>query len=406
MTGRTRTARVPRRGAPSACVIGDVDVVSALGRAGVRSAVVAKPGAPSRYSRYAAARVEWADPWRTPEALVRNLLAYAAEEPVPPILFYDADGDLLTVSRNRDELGTAFRFVIAEAELVEDLVDKSRFQALAERLELPIPRAIRLSASAEPPELDLRFPAVAKPLTRRAATWGSLADAKALRVADAAGLCDAHARFAAAGVDTLVQEEVPGPESRIESYHVYVDGDGLVAGEFTGRKLRTYPLGYGYSTALEISDAPDVVALGRELVERVGLRGVAKVDFKRDDDGRLYLLEVNPRFNLWHHPGAVAGVNLPALVYADLAGLPRPAQHPPRVGVRWCSLAHDHAAAREAGVPLIAWARWTIGCEAKSGFSLRDPFPLPRSVLWRVGRKLRARGGDGAVPDGAAAGGG
>ena len=55
--------------------------------------------------------------------------------------------------------------------------------------------------------------------------------------------------------------------------------------------------------------------LGRTLVQRLGLRGVAKFDFKRAADGRLFLLEVNPRFNLWHHPGALAGVNLPALVF-------------------------------------------------------------------------------------------
>jgi len=47
--------------------------------------------------------------------------------------------------------------------------------------------------------------------------------------------------------------------------------------------------------------------LGRELTERVGLRGFAKFDFKRDPDGRLWLLQVNPRFNLWHHVGADAG---------------------------------------------------------------------------------------------------
>ena len=44
----------------------------------------------------------------------------------------------------------------------------------------------------------------------------------------------------------------------------------------------------------------------------LGLRGVAKLDFKRTAAGELVLLEVNPRFNLWHLPGAVAGVNLPA----------------------------------------------------------------------------------------------
>ena len=43
-----------------------------------------------------------------------------------------------------------------------------------------------------------------------------------------------------------------------------------------------------------------------------------KLDFKqREATGGLYLLEANPRFNLWHHAGAVAGVNLPLLVYRD-----------------------------------------------------------------------------------------
>ena len=60
------------------------------------------------------------------------------------------------------------------------------------------------------------------------------------------------------------------------------------------------------------------------IVERLALTGVAKLDFKRDPQGNLRLLEINPRFNLWHHAGAIAGVNIPALVYADLAGLPRP----------------------------------------------------------------------------------
>jgi predicted ATP-grasp superfamily ATP-dependent carboligase len=47
-------------------------------------------------------------------------------------------------------------------------------------------------------------------------------------------------------------------------------------------------------------------------------------------------LEINPRFTLWHHAGAVAGVNIPALVYADLTGTPRPATARAKAGVRRC----------------------------------------------------------------------
>ncbi len=159
-------------------------------------------------------------------------------------------------------------------------------------------------------------------------------------------------------LEVLLQELIPGPETRVESYHVYVDATGAVAGEFTGRKLRTAPAEFGETTALEITSTADVADLGRDLTRRLGLRGVAKFDFKRDDDGRLHLLEVNPRFNLWHHPGAKAGVNLPALVYADLAGLPRPPAGPARPGVRWVYHVHDARAARRQGVGLGHWLAW------------------------------------------------
>jgi hypothetical protein len=49
-------------------------------------------------------------------------------------------------------------------------------------------------------------------------------------------------------------------------------------------------------------------------------------------------------FNLWRHAGAVAGVNLPTLVFSDLAG-PAIGTFPRAAGVRSCS-ADDLQAAR------------------------------------------------------------
>jgi D-aspartate ligase len=372
---------------PVACVLGEIDLVRALAMAHIRSVVVVQDGNPARYSRAVSDTISWLDPAKEPDALVARLLEFAASCPEPPILYFDGDWDLLLVSRMRDRLSPAFRFVIADRELVEDLVDKSRFQALSARLELPVPRAAKLVPGVDPP--DLRFPLLAKPLTRRHDTWRPLVGAKAVHLETAADLATLRGRINGT-IDVLVQEVVPGPESRIESYHVYIDEDGAVAGEFTGRKLRTYPSGYGYSTALTITNSPDVRKLGRDLCERMGLRGVAKLDFKRDDAGRLHLFEVNPRFNLWHHPGALAGVNLPAIVYADLTGRPRPRNGTVRAGVTWCNLAHDLQAAREHGVSPIGWLRWMAASDAKSGFAWDDPLPLPRAVLWRLGKRLRS----------------
>jgi D-aspartate ligase len=371
-------------------VIGEIDLVRALALAGIRSAVVAQPGNPARYSRAAVRVLEWRDPWAEPEALVERLLAFGRAQPERPILFYDGDWDALLVSRHRDELSEAFRFVIAESGLVEALLDKERFRELAERIGLPVPRSRRLTEEDEGDELGLRFPVLVKPLTRQHETWRPVARAKALAVTKPEDLRTLRARLRGSGLELLVQEAVPGPESRIVSYHVYVDERGEVAGEFTGRKLRTHPPRYGYSTALEITASEEVTAAGREIVRQLELQGVAKLDFKHGPDGSLHLFEVNPRFNLWHHPGALAGVNLPEIVYRDLVGLPRPLARPARPGVRWCSLAHDPQAARADGIGPARWVAWALRCEAKSGFAWDDPLPLPRAAVWRLRRRARA----------------
>jgi predicted ATP-grasp superfamily ATP-dependent carboligase len=141
---------------------------------------------------------------------------------------------------------------------------------------------------------------------------------------------------------------------------------------------------------LIITDSPEVAALGRAVVRRLDLRGVAKLDFKRGPDGRLYLLEINPRFTLWHHPAALAGANVPALVYGDLTHLPRPAMRRIRAGVRWCKIWEDGPAARATGVPLTRWLVWALGCEAKSALSWDDPLPLLGTAAWVALRRLAA----------------
>ncbi|MBI5103720.1 MAG: ATP-grasp domain-containing protein [Solirubrobacterales bacterium] len=364
-----------------------MDLVRPLGLAGRRCAVAAPSHDVARYSRFTVATVPWADPWREPDRLLDALLSFAAGHPAPPALVYEGDWDLLLVSRHRDRLGGAFRFVVAGSELVEDLVDKDRFRDLAERLPLPVPPSRRVAAATEDPAagLGVPYPVVVKPLTRQNRTWRPVAGtAKAVRADSPAELRRLWGRLGDGDDELLVQALVPGGERRVESYHAYVDSSGAVAGEFAGRKIRTQPAEHGFSTALEITAEPDVLRLGRELVERMGLRGVAKLDFKRDPGGRLWLLEVNPRFNLWHHPGARAGVNLPDLVFRDLTGEPRPAPRAATPGVRWAYHRHDARAAREAGIPLRRWLRWFAACEAKSVVSLDDPWPFLRGTLQRA----------------------
>jgi D-aspartate ligase len=335
---------------PLACVIGGTDLVRPLGLAAVKSAVVVTRGDVAVHSRFTRAAIPLADPTREPDLLLARLMAFAETQPEPPVLFYGQDADVLFVSRQRDRLRQRFRFVVPDGALVEDLVDKARFDDLVRRLDLPVPPSSVLATSTDAPDdVGLRFPLVVKPRTHEWGNWSAVAgEAKALRVDTLDELRGLWPRLAGENLEVVVQELVPGPETRVESYHVYVDA----AGE------------------------------------------VAKLDFKRDADGRLHLLEVNPRFNLWHHPGARAGVNLPALVYNDLVGLPRPLPQPARPGVRWIYDELDARAAHRDGVPMHRWIPWAVSCETKSIVALDDPVPMVVGALRRIGGAvgLRPRG--------------
>ena len=390
---RPSTTRRAPRSVPPAVVMGDVDLVRALGLAGIPVAFFGPPNAPARYSRHVRAVLPWIDPWRCQDELVAALLAFARTQRAAPILYPQTDAALLLVSRRRDELGAGFGLMLADADLVEQLVDKGRFEALARRAGLPVPRAARLHPQRRelPAVPDLAFPVIVKPVVRDAAWASTGEEAKAVRVGGADEWERLWARLADGRSEFVVQELVPGPETAIESYHAYLDPAGAIVGEFTGRKIRTFPPRYGYSTAVEIVDLPDVGRLGREVLDRVGMRGVAKADFKRDERGRLHLLEINPRFTLWEHPAAIAGVNLAALVHADLSGQPRPAGRRPARRVTWCMPLWDARAASAAGVPPRRWLRWALGCEAKSGLSRDDPLPFLRGTLTSAVRRRLPR---------------
>jgi predicted ATP-grasp superfamily ATP-dependent carboligase len=353
-------------GKPLACVIGDLSMVRALGRGGIPVAVAASdPASKVKLSRYCRAEVRtpsWVD---DPQAALAALIDWGAGQREAPVVFYQGDHDLLALSRGRGRLAPHLRCVLPPAELVEDVADKLRFAALAERLGLPVPLTRTLRRGSEVAGWD-RFPCVVKPVMRSPRFAQLARNQKALRIRGRAEMDALLAVIESYDTDLVVQESIEGGEEYIESYHAYLRPGGQIMGEFTGRKLRTFPRLYGYSTYVEISDADDVRRLGRWVLEKIGFSGVVKIDFKRDPQSRrLYLLEINPRFNLWHHAGAAAG--------------------PARAGVRWAS-AHDDWRAFEGSS--LRWLAEMLTVDVNESFLARDPYPALDDVLGILRRKL------------------
>ncbi|HMJ14002.1 MAG TPA: hypothetical protein VK524_21440, partial [Polyangiaceae bacterium] len=259
------------------------------------------------------------------ERAVSDLISVASELDERPVLFYGTDAALLLISRHRHELAAHFRFRMPQPELIEQLVNKQLFAELATRVELPVPKTLRSDEieTASDIEEHVGLPCVFKPSVHigwfDARARHGLSPHKALRVETRADLERTLSEISTHCDSFVVQQYIGGGEEQIYSYHAYIDERCRPLGEFAGRKLRTYPKQAGVSTYLELIREPELLALGREVCERLGLVGPVKLDFKRaPETGAFHLLEVNPRYTLWNHLGAAAGVNLPLLAHADL----------------------------------------------------------------------------------------
>jgi D-aspartate ligase len=374
-------------------LLGGLNIVRALGLAGIPVVIASSERrTPSMASRYCAGMIEL-PPIAEREAVVEKLIAAGRRFGVRIPLFYDNDDRLALVQDFRAALEPHFALLLNEPGLADALLEKARFQDLAERRGLPVPRRLVWET------LDAESAAVlVKPKTRTAWDHSSVR----LQLFRGAGKARVFASGREARADPLVaqlagqlsfQEYVPGGDDAIWSYHGFAAPGGEVLAGFVGRKIRTYPALTGDSAYLRLARDEGVAALGREIAARLELAGVFKMDFKRSAaNGRFYLFEINTRFNLWHYLGAKNGVNLPRVAYEFLLSGTRPAAVESNTRYRWLSLRYDWRAQREGQVSL---ARWLLSLayvpKVYDLFAWNDPLPFVRYWSARMRSALSKR---------------
>jgi len=90
----------------------------------------------------------------------------------------------------------------------------------------------------------------------------------------------------------LVQEFIDGPGRGF--FALFKDGSPLRV--FQHIRLREYPVTGGMSVAAQYDHNNDVEEKGLQLLRSLKWNGIAMVEFKEDKNGKMYLLEINPKF--------------------------------------------------------------------------------------------------------------
>jgi D-aspartate ligase len=375
-------------------------VARSLGRRGIPVCVLTEPGDRlAATSRYVTRRSSW--PTAHDDARVAHLLRLAGDGLAGWALYPTTDDAAALVGRHHRELAEHFALTSPPWEVVRFAYDKRCTHELAAAAGVAVPATAYPRNRAELEALDLELPAILKPAVKR--EFNQFTAAKAWRVDSRAELLARYDEAAAlVGAEAvMVQELIPGA-GRTQFSYAALCRDGEVIADLVALRLRQYPPDFGRaSTYVETVSDLQVVEPARRVLGKLALTGIAEVEFKLDPrDGRLKLLDVNPRVWGWHSLGAAAGVDFTYLLWRLVTGEPVDAATA-RPGVRWLRLSTDlPMAVRELAhgrMPLVPYLA-TLVRRPRTGaiFAADDPAPalaeLPLLGALLVRRLLRGHG--------------
>jgi predicted ATP-grasp superfamily ATP-dependent carboligase/glycosyltransferase involved in cell wall biosynthesis len=389
-------------GKPGALVLGAgyraLPVVRSLGRKGIEVWVLrTDEHQVAWWSRYTSRRLR-ADSTE-PHALVRELVALASAHNLSGwALMPTIDDDAAAIAANADELGRHYRVGTPRHETVAWAIDKTNVSALAAKLGLDMPRSWPAHAPGDVENDAIVFPSIVKPAFRPREIATTTPKAWKGEDRDQLRAAYAQAREAVPQGQLMIQELIPGGGDQQLAYGALCR-DGKVLASIAVRRSRQWPPEFGMASSfVESIDDEELAAAAERLLGATNCTGLVEVEFKRDPrDGRLALLDVNPRPWGWIAIGSSAGVDFPYLHWRLLMGEDVPRTRG-KAGVRWIRFTTDLPAAVAEHVrgelPVQNYLRGVRPPLACAIFASDDPLPalLDAPLLAMIGfrRKLAA----------------
>lgn len=137
-------------------------------------------------------------------------------------------------------------------------------------------------------------------------------------------------------VETIVQSLIIGPDENHFKYCAYRNRNGEIMAEFMLQKLIQFPIGFGIGAATKSVYDQELLSQGRRLFESINYLGVGSAEFKLDErDGKLKLIELNPRYWQQNYQATACGVNFPMTQYLGSREFDESKPSTYKVGLIW-----------------------------------------------------------------------
>jgi carbamoyl-phosphate synthase large subunit len=172
------------------------------------------------------------------------------------------------------------------------------------------------------------------------------------------------------GLPIIVQKFHPGEEYDVVAVG---DGEGGLVGAVPMKKMVLTDKGKGWA-GVAVRD-PKLIELTRRFMRVSKWRGPCETEVLRTEQGRYFLIEVNPRFPAWTYLSAGAGQNLPYAVAQLAAGEPLEPLPDFRAGTMFVRIAIDQIAQMEDFQSIAQTGELRLGANAPDA-----PEPITRAV--------------------------
>jgi len=337
-----------------------------LGRRGVRAfgvdCLASQAGFRSRYGK----SFLCPDPDRQPAEWVAYMKSLARELGGKPVIVPAADIFVTALGEHASELQSDYCFSPDSVTLQAALATKEQQYALAAKAGFPCPRTepIQSRGDLEAFCRDARFPCLIKPRSQR--EWEVLPEGNPLRgkkiatAENAAELLERYSHAEPFQPHAVVQEIIAGPD---DAKYCYLSAYGRSRerlGHCVVRQLRTYPLGFGSASMVQPVVDEEIAEMCDRFLRSLGYVGICEIELKRDTrDGKVRLIEVNPRWSVTADCARYAGLDLGWQHYLDLIGAPVPVLTATRFDLRHIVLYREGPAfGQYLDAGLTTWGKW------------------------------------------------
>lgn len=326
------------------------------------------------------------------EAAFLNRALQLGERFPGALLIPTDDYSLATLSRYKKELSSKYLVAADDWAHVSQCINKQHMYARAHALGIPAPMTfvVRSREELRTSSSEIPFPCLLKPTQGH--RFQDQFGVKMFRIDNETQLWERYEQASAIGVELMLQELVPGPDSAGVNYNSYfVEGNPIA--EFNAQKLRLEPPFFGSPRVIVSKLIPEIVEPGRALLRALNYSGFSCMEFKRDVRTGVYtFMEVNCRNNRSGSLAVKCGINFPVIMYRHLVEGRITPVNGFREGVAWIEGTSDLirflVSRSEERYSIREYVRPYLHERVFAFLSFRDPMPFLKRTEFLLGCAL------------------